>query len=245
MGQGERNGSADDSKFARTLWTVVRRAKGCDSPEAQEAFAQLYRDYWYPLYAFVRHRGYPHHDAQDLTQGFFYRLITKNALQSADPAFGLFRSFLIASLKNFLNNEYNRSMAEIRGGKQFFVSWEELHAEEQYAQYPVDGLTPDILYDRRWAHVLMEKAMTALRRECVDDGEQSAFEVLQIFLSGAKPASYKEVAARLNLTEAATRTRVSRLKKKYRRLLRTAVAETLEEGQDVDAELRHLLEVWN
>jgi RNA polymerase sigma-70 factor (ECF subfamily) len=248
MGNSDTKGSspaAAGAHFKSTHWSVVRKACNLDSPSAVEALSQLCRDYWYPLYAFVRRRGYSPEDAQDLTQAFFTRLLEKRFIQHADQARGRFRAFLLSSLDHFLSNEWDKRKTIKRGDQCFFVSWEKLGAEDRYGQEPFSDLSAEKLYERRWAMTVLEKATEALRREHKAVGEQAMFEALLGFLSGTEnQESYKDVAARLNLTEDAVRMRVHRLKRRFGKLLLEEVADTVEAGE-IDDEMRHLFAVWD
>jgi RNA polymerase sigma factor (sigma-70 family) len=248
MGSSDAKGSssaAAGASFKSTHWSVVRKASNPDLPSAVEALSQLCRDYWYPLYAFVRRRGYSHEDAQDLTQEFFARLVEKHFVQKADQARGRFRTFLLSSLGNFLNNEWDKRKTIKRGGQCCFVSWEKLGAEARYGQEPFSNLSAEKLYDRSWAMTLLEKATEALRREHKAAGEQAVFEALLGFLSGIQNQEpYEDVAARLNLSEDAVRMRVHRLKRRFGKLLREMVADTVE-PDEIDDEMRHLFAVWD
>ena len=248
MGRCSTNGSspaAAGAYFKSTHWSLVRKACNLDSPTAVEALSQLCRDYWYPLYAFVRRRGYSPEDAQDLTQDFFARLVEKDFVQHADQARGRFRAFLLSSLEHFLHNEWDKRRTIKRGGQCFFVSWETLGAEDRYGKEPFSHLSADKLYERRWAMTLLEKATEALRWEHQAAGEQAVFDALVGFLSGnPNPEPYKDVADRLHLTEDAVRMRVHRLKRRFGKLLREEVAATVEAGE-IDDEIRHLFTVWD
>jgi RNA polymerase sigma factor (sigma-70 family) len=248
MGTSESQGRSPEAagaQFKSTRWSTVRKASNLDSPSAMEAFSQLCQDYWYPLYAFIRRRGYSPEDAEDLTQEFFSRLVDKQCVQHADSTRGRFRTFLLSSLENFLNNEWDKRKTIKRGGRCFFVSWEELGAEDRYGQEPFTDLSAEKLYERHWVMILLEKATAALRREHEAVGEQAAFEVLVKFLSGTPgPESYRDVAIRLNLTEDAVRMRVHRLKRRFGKLLRGMVADTVE-AEEIDEEMRHLFAVWD
>ena len=231
--------------FRTTRWSKVLAAGQGDTPQAAEALEQLCRTYWYPLYAFVRRRGYSPEDAQDLTQEFFARLLEKHFVQQADRARGRFRAFLLSSLEHFLKNEWDKRKTIKRGGQYFFVSWETLGAEDRYGKEPFTNLSAEKLYEQCWAMTLLEKATEALRREHEAVGERAVFDTLLGFLSGTQNQEpYKDVAARLNLTEDAVRVRVHRLKRRFGKLLREIVADTVEEGE-IDDEMRHLLAVWD
>jgi RNA polymerase sigma-70 factor (ECF subfamily) len=227
--------------FAPTHWSVVLTAAAGDSPGASEALARLCRDYWYPLYAFVRRKGYPPHEAQDLTQDFFVRLLGKNLLRVADPAKGRFRAFLLASLQNFLANEWDRRRAEKRGGQAVTFSLDDTTAEDRYRMEPADHLTPERIFERRWALLLLSKVHAQLQAEIVAEGKAGQFEALQVYLSGEpKAGDYAEAAARLGLNEGAVRVAVHRLRKRLGLLLRQEVARTVADPRDVDEEIAQL-----
>jgi len=230
------------AQFAPTHWSVVLMAAGDDSPGAAQALAELCRDYWYPLYAFVRRKGFTPHEAQDLTQDFFARLLEKNILKAADPAKGRFRSFLLGSLQNFLNNEWDRQRAEKRGGKAVTFSLNDTTPEDRYRLEPADDLTPEKIFERRWALTLLERVHAQLKAENLSEGRSSQFEVLQVYLSGEPRAgSYRESAARLGLNEGAVRVAVHRLRKRLGQLLREEVGRTVADPKDVDEEIGNLL----
>jgi RNA polymerase sigma-70 factor (ECF subfamily) len=235
---------ADDSNapgrqiFASTRWSIVLTASTA-TPAAGAALGVLCSAYWYPLYTFVRRNGFSPHDAQDLTQEFFRRLIEKSWLGDVHPDRGRFRSFLLAAVKHFLANEWDRTRAEKRGGGQIPVSLDLAFAEAQYGREPADPATAEQVYDRRWACALLEKVLSQLRTEFTAIGKAEVFEQLEPALTGDKLA-YAEIATRLHLTEGAVRVAVHRLRLRYRDLVRAEIAETVESEQDVDAELQHL-----
>jgi len=213
-------------------------------PGAQKALAELCRNYWYPLYAFVRRKGRPPEEAKDLTQDFFSVVLEKNYLGDVDQGRGRFRTFLLAAAENFLRNDWAKRQTLKRGGGISFVPFETESAEIRYLREPVDGETPEKLFDRRWALGLLESVMEKLRGEFSKADKGSHFEALEVFLSGEKhPASYAEVAATLGLSEGAVRVAVHRLRARYGELLRKEIAMTLADAQDVDDELRHLFVV--
>jgi RNA polymerase sigma-70 factor (ECF subfamily) len=227
--------------FATTQWSVVLTAGDFDAPEAAAALEKLCRAYWYPLYAYVRRRGFSEHDAQDLTQEFFARLLEKNFLAEARRERGRFRSFLLATLKHFLANEWKRAHRLKRAGGQVFVPIQTENGETRYGAEPAHELTPERIFERRWALTLLEQAIARLREEFVASGKGAVFEQLKDFLTGDDAApSYAEIAPRLGLSEDALKMTVSRLRKRYRELRRAAVAETVANPHEVDDELRHL-----
>jgi RNA polymerase sigma-70 factor (ECF subfamily) len=219
---------------------VLRAGQG-DATQAQAALAQLCQAYWYPLYSFVRHRGYALHDAQDLTQAFFAHLVEKSTLSRVDPQQGRFRTFLLAALKNFLANDWDRSQARKRGGGQKIVSLEQDVAESRFALEPSHELTPEYQFERQWALTLLERVLAALRDEYHREGKVALFEELKGTLTGQE-GTYADMAARLGRSEGAIKVAAHRLRRRYRELLRALIAETVAEG-DVEDELRHLFTV--
>lgn len=227
-----------------THWSVVLAAQEKSSPDSAAALETLCRAYWYPLYAYVRGSGLSPHDAQDLTQEFFARLLTKNYLQAADPEKGRFRTFLRVCLKRFLANEWDRQRAQKRGGGELPASLDAAMAEQRYATELTTGVAPDRLYERQWAMALLEQAMARLRAEYTDTARVAEFELLKSALTAERGAiPYAELAATLGSTEGAARVAVHRLRKRYRELFRATVADTVSEPGDVDDEVRHIVNV--
>src|SRR4051812_38321055 len=187
--------------FATTRWSIVLAA-GAGSTAAGDPLAVLCGTYWYPLYAFVRKHGFSPHDAQDLTQEFFKRLIEKGWLGDVHPDRGRFRSFLLASMRHFMANEWDRARALKRGGGSVPLSLDLALAETQFAREPADTVAPDQIYDRRWAYALLEKVLSRLRTEFAAIGKAEVFEQLEPALTGSKLA-YEELAGRLHLSEGA------------------------------------------
>jgi DNA-directed RNA polymerase specialized sigma24 family protein len=171
-------------EFHTTRWSVVLAARHGSEAAARDALATLCRDYWYPLYAFVRMRGYSAHDAQDLTQAFLADLLARSF--QPDPAQGRFRSYLLGALKHFLANEWHRGRAQKRGGSQAVIEWDALDAESRYALEPVDQNDPDTMYDQKWATELLGRAMAKLRSEFEQKGEGETFALLKTCLSGGE-----------------------------------------------------------
>jgi DNA-directed RNA polymerase specialized sigma24 family protein len=230
--------------FATTRWSLVLNAARPDLPESDHALAELCRLYWYPLYAHVRRFGHDPHTAQDLTQEFFARLLEKNYLSTADRKRGKFRWFLLTAFKCFLANEWDRVCAQKRGGGNQPVWLDALTAEERYRFEPVDTLTADQLYDRRWALDLLARVQQGLSREYASADKAERFQLLEQFLPGAQPLdSYAAVGTRLGLNENAIKQEVHRMKKRYVALLRGEVAQTVAHPDEVDEELRHLIDV--
>jgi RNA polymerase sigma factor (sigma-70 family) len=230
-------------EFCTTHWSVVLAAREEDSPKACNALAQLCQSYWFPLYAYVRRCGEPPEDAQDLTQEFFARLLEKDWLRAARPERGRFRWFLLASLKHFLANEWDRARAQKRGGGHYPVSFDALNPEERYALEPADGLSADKAYDRSWALMLLEKTRSRLREEFTLAGRNGRLEALEQFLPGEQStATYADIANRLGVAEGTIKSDVSRLRRRYGELLREEVANTVGSMTDLNDELRHLVE---
>jgi RNA polymerase sigma factor (sigma-70 family) len=231
--------SLQSKNFPTTRWTVVLHAGGDEPAQARAALAQLCQAYWYPLYSFVRHRGHSPHDAQDLTQAFFARLLEKRGLGSVDPEQGRFRTFLLASLKNFLANDRDRSHARKRGGGQTIVSLEQGVGESRYQLEPRHDLTPERHFERQWAVTLLNQVLATLRDEYHAEGKGDLFEELKAVLTG-EAGAYADIATRLRRSEGAIKVAVHRLRHRYRELIRARIAETVDDG-DVEGELRHLM----
>jgi RNA polymerase sigma-70 factor (ECF subfamily) len=227
--------------FRTTHWSVVLAAKRSDSPERMAALTALCKDYWYPLYAFVRRQGRDRHQAEDLTQGFFARLLEKNALGSVQRDQGRFRSFLLASLKNFLVNEWNRDHTVKRGGEYSIISWEDQPGEDRYVREPSHDATPERLFEQSWALTLIQTVLEQLKKEYADGGKSPLFEAIQAYLSEeAGAGTYAEIAAKLDMTEGAVKMSVFRMRSRFGILLRAQIAETVREEREVEEELRHL-----
>lgn len=234
---------AGAAAFATTHWSVVLAVGQEDSTQAMVALEKLCRTYWYPLYAYVRRRGYPEHDAQDLIQGFFALLLRSQALQRVVPGHGKFRSFLLTALNRFLHNEHDREQAQKRGGGQPVISLDALEAEQRYRLEPPDAETPEKLFERRWAIAVLDGAMARLDQQFVSAGKGPWFAQLRgLLVEGAERRSYAEVAAHLGMSEDAVRKAVQRLRHSFRRATREELAQTVATAADIDEELRHL---WN
>src|SRR5271166_3801912 len=203
--------------FATTHWTVVLAAGRGDSRQANMALEELCRTYWYPLYAYVRRHGHSREDAEDLTQGFFARLLEKNYLEGVTSDGGKFRSFLLVALKRFLANEWDRANRQKRGGGVLPLSLDWQDAESRYQITPADHLSPDKLYDRAWAVIVLEHVITRLRDENAAEGKAALYEQLKPFLMvGKSEIPYAQAAAGLKMTEGAVRVAVHRFRRRYR-----------------------------
>lgn len=227
--------------FATTRWTVVLNAQQADSTLAHDALEKLCHAYWYPLYAFVRRQGHDAHDAQDLTQEFFARLLEKNYLEDVDRAKGRFRSFLLAALKHFLANEWDRRRAQKRGGAKTHVPIDNQSAETRYGLEPAHDQSPEKLFERRWALTLLDQVLNRLREEFVAAGKVEQFDELKITLTAdRRSVPYTDLGARLGLSEGAVKVAVHRLRQRYREVLRAEIAHTVARPSDVEEEIRHL-----
>lgn len=230
-----------DRGFATTHWTLVFDAGAAESPEATAALAELCGRYWYPLYAYVRQRGYQAAEAQDLTQDFFARLLEKNTLAQAAPERGKFRTFLLASLRNFLANEWDRKIAEKRGGARRVMSLDLATGESRLLAEPAVAESPERLFERQWAYTLLDAVTRRSRDEFEAVGKERQFELLQPALAaGGRGANYAEIGRQLGLSDEAARQAASRMRRRYRELLRAEVGATVAHPEQVDDEIRSL-----
>jgi len=220
----------------------VLRAGDSRAPRSFEALEQLCAAYWYPLYVYVRCRGRQPEEAHDLTQEFFARLLEKKWLREADPNRGRFRTFLLTAMMHFLANEWHRAQTAKRGAGQEWIPLDGLEAEQRFALEPRAPSTPDALYDRRWALTLIARAQDRLRDEQVAAGEGERFVALEPTLAGDRTElGYGGLAARFGVTESTVKSWALRLRRRFRALLLEEISQTLDEGQDPEAELRELL----
>jgi RNA polymerase sigma factor (sigma-70 family) len=228
------------SDFRTTHWSVVLAAGNSTSPLALAALEKLCRSYWYPLYAFIRRRGHSEHDAQDLTQGFFAQLLRREALREVMPGPAKFRSFLLASLKNYLADEHGRATALKRGGGQEIVSFDAQQAEDLYRLEPVDDMSPDTVFDRRWAATLLNVASTRLEQEFAHD-RAALFNAVRSHLGERNHGkTYAEIAAELGMTEEAVKKSVQRLRRRFQTIIREEIARTVASAREIEEELRYL-----
>lgn len=227
--------------FVTTHWSVVLAAGRSDSTRARAALEQLCRNYWHPLYAYVRGTGYSREEAEDLTQEFFARLLAHNSVARADPARGRFRSFLLASLKHFLANEWEKARALKRGGGAQLLPLDFDTAETRCAQPIASGDTPDRAYDRQWALSLLDAVLGRLRHEYRDAGREHMYLGLKDTLGGGRSEiPYRELGVRLDISEGAVKVAAHRLRQRYRELLREEIANTVTGPEEVEEELKHL-----
>jgi RNA polymerase sigma factor (sigma-70 family) len=233
--------------FVTTHWTAVVAAGRADASDARAALEHLCQTYWHPIYAYIRRSGQPPEDAKDLTQAFFARLLERNLIARADRDRGRFRSFLLASLKHFLAHEWEKSRTLKRGGAVRFEPLQFDTAEIRFTQ-PAAAMvdTPDRAFDRQWALALLDTVLARLQSEYADAGRARLFEGLKETLSGGRAEiPYRDLAARLAVSEGAVKVAAHRLRKRYRELLREEIAGTVADAQDVEAELRELFAALN
>ena len=233
--------AAAAAQFATTHWSVVLAAREMDAPQAAAALEKLCRTYWYPLYAYLRRRGYGEHDAQDFTQGFFAHLFERDWLQGVAREKGRFRSFLLAALNYFVADQRDRASAQKRGGGRQVISFDAHEAEERYQLEPVDESSPDKLFERRWAVALLDQVLARLAGEFSDAGKLELFNRLQPFLvEGTGERTYAEIAREGAMTEEALKKAVQRMRRRYHQLFREEIAQTVASPEEVEEELRHL-----
>jgi RNA polymerase sigma factor (sigma-70 family) len=228
-----------EQSFRTTHWSVVLAASDVHSPHSEAALEKLCRTYWYPIYAYIRRQGHGPCEAQDLTQEFFCRLLGSDSLRAVEPSKGQFRSFLLASARNFLANEWDRANRLKRGGGFKIFSWDGMEPEERYLLEPMETTPLEQAFDRQWAQSLVAETLARLRAECAHEGSEKRFDVLKVFLSGADLA-YAAAAKELELSESAVRSAIHRLRQRYAELFRAEVANTVPHPEDVESEIRHL-----
>jgi DNA-directed RNA polymerase specialized sigma24 family protein len=233
--------SADPCGFAPTRWSLIAAARDRNTPQAQQALSHLCESYWYPLYAYIRRRGHTADEAGDLTQGFFANLLESDFFGAADPAKGRFRAFLLASCKNFLANEHDRAGAQKRGGMRSLLSINVGSAEGRYSREPSHDLTPEKLFERRWAVTLLDHALGRLRKEFTDKGKEAHFDQLRVYLVGERGGrSHSDAAQELGMTAGGVKVAVHRMRQRYRELLREEIAHTVDGPEQIDEEIRQL-----
>ncbi len=228
-------------RFATTHWSVVLAAGEPESTRHRQALETLCRTYWFPLYVFLRRQGNDANGAEDYTQAFLAFLLEKQALSKADPKRGRFRSFLLASLKNFLANERARAAALKRGGGRKVLSLDIENAERRYALKPVDEMSPEKLFARSWALTVLDRTMARLQAEAVAAQKQKLFDALRVYLTADQSSvPYSQMAAELSMSEGAVRVAAHRLRRRYRELLRDEIAQTVTTEDQIDQEIRDL-----
>ena len=232
------------SRFETTRWNVVLAAGSTGTAASRDALSVLCEQYWYPLYVYLRRSGHRAIEAEDLVQGFFLRLLEKGALHAADPRRGRFRSFLLAALKHFVANEWDRSRAEKRGGVNPPVAFEVSAGERRYRLEPHDDCTPETLYERQWARTVLHRTTARLRAELRDAQKEHLFHQLEPYLTpDADAPPYAELAAASGMTEGAVKVAVYRLRRRYRDLLRDEIAETVASPEELQDEIHHLISI--
>ena len=233
------------SPFPTTSWTLIQKIQLGSERDAAGALEEICRQYWYPLYAFARHRGLSPHDAEDMTQVFFQNLLTHDTIQSARVEKGRMRTFMLAMLKNLISKKHRHDTAEKRGGNEpALVSFDEMTAEERYLREPADKKDSDALFDRVWASGVLMRAEHKLNAEYVKSDNAGTFEHLREFLPlGDNATSYPEVATTLNVTEGTLRLLIHRMRKRYGKLIEEEIAQTVSDPEEVKAELAHLLAI--
>lgn len=227
--------------FNTTHWSVVLAAGGSGCEQAREALEHLCAAYWYPLYVFARRQGYDADESEDLTQEFFACLLKRNDLAEVTPARGRFRSFLLASFKHLLVNEYHRQRTQKRGGHATVVSLDVEGPERRYRLEPGDPKTPETLFERRWALTVLERAVDRVREEYAVSEKADLFEALKEFLSNRKSVPHADIASRYGISVGAVGVTIHRLRKRYAEVLREEISHTVSTPDDIDDEVRHLI----
>lgn len=231
------------SRFTATRWSVVLAAGQSTGLEREKALQQLAQSYWFPLYSYIRRKGHPADEAEDLTQGFFSHLLEKQTLAKADQDKGRFRAFLLTVLKHYISDEWKKSHTLKRGGQRKFVQMDAQQAEGFYSLAPVDPITPEKLFDRNWAMALLTLVMTRLGEHYAQKGQTDLFIAIKGSIDGsAGDLSYADIGAKLNMTEAAVKTAAHRLRKQYRDILREEIAQTVSSEDEIDDEIRFLMD---
>ena len=238
--------SPDGAKwFTTTHWSVVLAAGNSTSPTADAALERLCVTYRYPLYAYLRRKGYTEHDAEDLTQGFFARLLERHAFRSVTPNRGAkFRTFLLTALNHFATDERDRQQAQKRGGGKKLLSFDAQRDEERYCLEPGHEETPEKLFERRWALALLDSALAALEQEYRRTGKTAVFEQLRgALVEGVLEQSYAQAGAQIGMTEEGVKKAAQRLRRRYQEILREEIRNTVASPAEVEEELRHLWSV--
>lgn len=243
MDQDSNRNEGNAGKFRTTHWSVVLAASEENAADSEAAMAQLCEMYRYPVYAFIRRSGRSPEDAEDLTQDFFTRLLEKKFLEGIQRDGGKFRSFLLVSVKRFLANQWERSQAQKRGGGRTMVSLDQ-DAEERYRLEPSDPVTPERLYERRWAFTLLDQVMESLKCEYEEAGKAALFRELQPQFQGrGEGAAYAAIGERLAMSESAVKVAAHRMRKRYNQLLREEISRTVDSPEEMKEEMRHLMSV--
>ena len=239
------NEQSSNARFQTTCWSVVLAARDTEkhTEDWRTSLEALCQSYWYPLYAYLRRKGYSPSDCQDLTQDFFAKLIEKDFLKGVDPERGRFRWFMMDAVKKFAANWNAAQSARKRGGDRKTFSLQFDDGESRYQREPVDGWTAEKLFDRRWALEMLDLAMEQLHQSYRESGKQRFFKELKVFLTAdSSPPSYQDVADRLNLSLTAIKVAIHRLRDKYRDSVHQQVADTLDDSESLEDEIDRLLE---
>ena len=232
------------AQFAPTSWTDVLAAQQGGSREAEAALEKLCQTYWYPLYSYLRRKGSDPHKAQDLTQGFFYRLIKENYLGAVDRKRGKFRSFLLAALNHFVSNQRDHERAAKRGGGQAMISLDDTDAENRFKLEPTSSLSPEKIFEKNWFLTLFDQALARLREEQKAAGKEELFEQLKLFVvEDAESGDYNNAAAKVNMTPNAVAVTVHRLRERYKKLVYEEVVRTVADPSEIEDELRRFFSV--
>jgi RNA polymerase sigma factor (sigma-70 family) len=238
---GEKAKPSDPNLFATTRWSVVLAAGKDRSPESDGALAWLCEHYWYPLYAFARHKGHNPHESEDLVQGFFVRILERQIFSDLDAERGRFRAFLLACFNHYMASEWAKKQTQKRGGGQFAIPLEEAAAEERFQRDFTDPGSPERDFDRAWALTLLSRVFTRLKEECEAEGKGGRFQVVQPFLQTEREGrSYEEAAAQIGMTATALRVMVFRMRQRFREMVVHEIQQTVANAEEVAAELRHL-----
>jgi RNA polymerase sigma factor (sigma-70 family) len=240
MNTGDSHPTPRGDHFVTTRWSVVLSAGRKSSPHSERALAELCQGYWYPLYAFVRRKGHAKEDAEDLTQAFFETVLEKNPLQGLTSEQGRFRAFLLAAMKNFLANDWDRKNRQKRGGGALHLSLDWQDADARYHLEPVDPMTPEQVFDREWALAMLRRVVDRLGEECAANGKTEFLDAVKELLVGGDGDGYGTIAGQLGMDAGAVRVAVHRLRRRNRELLREEIAQTLDDPTRVDDELKAL-----
>lgn len=232
------------SDFPSTHWSTVLTAGSEESSQARDALERICRNYWFPLYAFLRRKGYPYAEAQDMTQQFLLHLMEKNSIRLAQRKRGKFRSFLLTSLNHFLTDEWRRQTAQKRGGGQIISLSGFSDAESRFQREPFHELSPDRIFDKTWALTLLDKTLARLRQDWIEDGKEALFDRLKEFiLAGSQHPPYRELAAEAQMTESAVKMTICRLRRRFREILCSEIAQTVERPEEIDEEIQYFIKV--
>ena len=241
MSTTHETGSQAPQAFVTTHWSQVLLASDQRLPNSAQALERLCRTYWPPLYCYLRRNGKSSHEAEDLTQGFFAWVLERNSLAIAAPERGRFRSFLLTALKNFVVNEWRAEHAQKRGGGLQILSLDVQTSEGQYVADPGNHLTPEVVFDKRWAIAVIEKVMERLRTEYATAGKRDLFEDLKNFLTAKKGTPHADLAIKHGITASAISVAIHRLRQRYGELLREEIAATVNDPSEIDDEIRYLI----